>query len=138
MISLMGCLKIFSTSIKYFPQLLWNYQRKSTEGWSIFNVLMDLIGGVFSVIQTLLLYNYSINNKLNVIKFLLGALTIVYDLCFIMQHYWLYPSCKHLEFMEEIVQEEQFHEPREFNESIENIEGFKLSSLSEERVERVK
>ena len=39
-----------------------NYQRKSTVGWSIGNVLLDFTGGVFSILQMFLIsYN---NGKL--------------------------------------------------------------------------
>jgi hypothetical protein len=31
------------------PQAYINYQRKSTEGWSIENILLDLTGGVLSL-----------------------------------------------------------------------------------------
>ena len=45
-----------------FPQAYMNYTRKSTEGWSIGNVLLDFTGGAFSLIQMFLLaYN---NGKL--------------------------------------------------------------------------
>lgn len=43
-----------------------NYQRKSTVGWSIGNILCDFTGGVFSVLQMVLdAYNFSkfINSK---------------------------------------------------------------------------
>jgi len=36
-----------------------NYRRKSTEGWSIGNVLLDFTGGSFSVLQMFLIsYNH--------------------------------------------------------------------------------
>lgn len=47
----MGDFKLTITLIKYLPQMYWNYVRKSTEGWSIFNVIMDFTGGVFSFLQ---------------------------------------------------------------------------------------
>ena len=37
-----------------------NFRRKSTEGWSIGNVLLDFTGGSFSLLQMFMLaYNYS-------------------------------------------------------------------------------
>ncbi len=47
-ISFLGYFKLAISSLKYLPQLYWNYKRKSTAGWSIFNILMDLTGGLFS------------------------------------------------------------------------------------------
>lgn len=36
-----------------------NYTRKSTEGWSIGNVILDFIGGIGSLVQMFLnAYNY--------------------------------------------------------------------------------
>jgi hypothetical protein len=37
-----------------------NYRRKSTEGWSIGNILLDFTGGILSMLQMILnAYNYS-------------------------------------------------------------------------------
>ena len=44
-------LKLFITLVKYVPQAVMNYRRKSTVGWSIGNVLLDFTGGVFSIVQ---------------------------------------------------------------------------------------
>ncbi|KAF2879598.1 hypothetical protein ILUMI_26572, partial [Ignelater luminosus] len=52
-------IKLTITLIKYVPQALMNYRRKSTHGWSIGTVLLDFTGGVFSVLQMILnAYNY--------------------------------------------------------------------------------
>lgn len=48
-VSLMGYYKLMCSLLKYVPQLLWNRRRKSTIGWSVTSVLMDLTGGIFSV-----------------------------------------------------------------------------------------
>jgi hypothetical protein len=50
-ISLMGYFKISISFLKYLPQFYWNYKRKSTKGWSIANILLDLTGGTFSFAQ---------------------------------------------------------------------------------------
>lgn len=47
-ISFLGYFKLAISTLKYLPQFYWNYQRKSTKGWSIFNIIMDLTGGLFS------------------------------------------------------------------------------------------
>jgi len=42
----------------FFFQALMNFNRKSTEGWSIGNVLLDFTGGSLSLLQMFLLaYN---------------------------------------------------------------------------------
>ena len=47
----MGYFKLAISNLKYLPQLYWNYKRKSTKGWSIFNILMDFTGGAGSFLQ---------------------------------------------------------------------------------------
>lgn len=79
------------SSIKPIPQLLWNYSRKTTKGWSILNVILDLTGGIFSVLETTLRLALSSDYSLNIIKLLLGILTMIYNILFIHQHYCLYP-----------------------------------------------
>ena len=37
--------------LKYIPQAHFNYQRQSTRGWTIGTVLLDLLGGTFSLAQ---------------------------------------------------------------------------------------
>lgn len=52
--------KLAITLIKYIPQGYFNYQRKSTVGWSIGNIFLDFTGGLLSMFQmSLLAYNYS-------------------------------------------------------------------------------
>ncbi|CAB1314053.1 unnamed protein product [Coregonus sp. 'balchen'] len=53
-------IKLGVTLVKYIPQAYMNYQRQSTDGWSIGNVLLDFTGGSFSLIQMIL---QSYNNK---------------------------------------------------------------------------
>ena len=52
-------IKLGVTLTKYIPQAVLNCQRKSTVGWSIERVLLDLIGGVLSILQMFInAYNY--------------------------------------------------------------------------------
>lgn len=51
LLSLLGGVKVFMTLIKYTPQALLNAERRSTDGWNINNVLLDLSGGVLSFAQ---------------------------------------------------------------------------------------
>lgn len=45
--------------MKYVPQAILNYRRKSTEGWSIENILLDFTGGSLSMLQMIIDgYNY--------------------------------------------------------------------------------
>jgi PQ loop repeat len=48
---LLGSVKLVMTLIKYTPQVALNAARRSTEGWSLSNVLLDLGGGLLSFAQ---------------------------------------------------------------------------------------
>ena len=48
-VSALGYSKLAISFIKYTPAVYWNYKRKSTKGWSIFNIISDMIGGVLSL-----------------------------------------------------------------------------------------
>ncbi|KAI8098485.1 PQ-loop-domain-containing protein [Halteromyces radiatus] len=86
-------IKLFITFIKYLPQVWLNYSRRSTVGWSIYNILLDLNGGILSVAQLVL--DAAISGDWSGItgdpvKFGLGFVAIAFDLIFIVQHYVLY------------------------------------------------
>ncbi|XP_034230225.1 cystinosin homolog isoform X2 [Thrips palmi] len=85
--------KLTITLIKYVPQGYMNYQRKSTVGWSIGNILCDFTGGVFSVLQ-MVLDAYNFNDWSSIFgsptKFGLGLFSVLFDIFFMVQHYILY------------------------------------------------
>ena len=54
---LLSYVKIFISLIKYIPQVILNVRRKSTAGWSIWNILLDLTGGTLSDMQVSKLLN---------------------------------------------------------------------------------
>lgn len=88
-------IKIGVTLIKYIPQAWMNYRRKSTVGWSIGNILLDFTGGSLSILQMFLLaYNNDDWKSIfgDFTKFGLGAISILFDLLFMVQHYCLYSS----------------------------------------------
>lgn len=75
-----------------------NYKRKSTEGWSIGNILLDFTGGVLSVLQMFLLaVNYDDWSSIfgSPTKFGLGLFSILFDILFILQHYFFYRTRLH-------------------------------------------
>ena len=87
--------KMLITLVKYTPQLWFNFKRQSTVGWGIHNVVLDLTGGVLSmgqVIMTCYLMNDWSAILGNPVKFGLGAISMVFDLLFMLQHYVLYPD----------------------------------------------
>lgn len=85
-VSCLGYANIIICFVKYTPPAYWNYKRKSTKGWSIVNIIFDLLGGIFSFASG----TESVSNGLNMTKLILAILTVVYDLFFIFQHYCLY------------------------------------------------
>ncbi|KAJ4286079.1 hypothetical protein N0V90_013428 [Kalmusia sp. IMI 367209] len=89
----LGYVKLITVIVKYIPQAWVNFKRKSTEGWSIYPMLMDFTGGWLSMAQLVL--DASLQNDWtgvtdNPVKFGLGNITIVFDIVFFLQHYVLY------------------------------------------------
>lgn len=80
------------------PQIITNYQNKSTQGWSIAQILFDFVGGILSVLQL------SIDSYLqgdwsgitgNPVKLALGNFSVFFDIIFITQHYFIYTKREH-------------------------------------------
>lgn len=90
-ISFLGYFKLSISFLKYWPQMIWNFKRKSTKGWSICNILLDFTGGLFSFLQMWMEHHNGKNLDINPVKLILSIMCMVYDLVFIVQHYWLYP-----------------------------------------------
>ncbi|KAH8663982.1 hypothetical protein BX600DRAFT_288001 [Xylariales sp. PMI_506] len=86
--------KLFVTLIKYAPQLYYNARNRSTKGWSIGQILLDFVGGILSIAQlgidSWLQHDWS-GLTGNPVKFALGNVSMLYDICFMTQHYVLYP-----------------------------------------------
>lgn len=112
-------IKLCITLIKYMPQAIMNYRRKSTSGWSIGNVLLDFTGGWLSILQMMInAYNYGKRHSSDYrfrqsqsqfsfffffncaddwasifgdpTKFGLGLFSVMFDILFMVQHYVLY------------------------------------------------
>lgn len=93
LIYIIGSIKIGVTLVKYIPQVLLNYTRKSTEGWSVLNVTLDLAGGLMSLGQVLLVCSVSGDWSRvtgNPITIGLALISIAFDLVFTAQHYVWY------------------------------------------------
>jgi len=92
-IVLLSLAKVVITLIKYLPQVYLNYTRQSTVGWNINNVLLDFIGGGHSVAQ-LLVDCASTDDWDGLVgdpaKVALGNTSMVFDVIFMIQHYYLY------------------------------------------------
>lgn len=81
--------------VKYAPQALLNYRRKSTDGFSVLSIMLDFTGGLLSILQ--LLIDASAGAGVdwsgasgNIAKLGLGNVTMIFDVTFMIQHYVLY------------------------------------------------
>ncbi|XP_057444066.1 cystinosin homolog [Lotus japonicus] len=97
LISIFNTIQVCMTVIKYFPQAFMNFLRKSTDGFSIWGILLDFSGGVFNYSQMAVQsidQGSWLNFYGNIGKFLLSLITIIYDSILMCQHYVLYPDKK--------------------------------------------
>ncbi|KAF2306014.1 hypothetical protein GH714_009443 [Hevea brasiliensis] len=97
LISIFNSIQVFMTVIKYIPQAVMNFIRKSTDGFSIGSILLDFIGGVTNYAQMAVQsidQNSWVNFYGNIGKTLISLVSIFFDLLFMCQHYILYPAKK--------------------------------------------
>lgn len=97
-IYIFGYIKLLATLLKYIPQAHFNYTQKSTEGWSIGQVLFDFAGGILSLGQ--LFIDASFQGDWsgitgNPAKFGLSNISVFFDVIFMIQHFWLYRDITH-------------------------------------------
>eukprot|EP00927_Polykrikos_kofoidii_P051622 TRINITY_DN45416_c0_g1_i1.p1 TRINITY_DN45416_c0_g1~~TRINITY_DN45416_c0_g1_i1.p1 ORF type:complete len:324 (-),score=27.82 TRINITY_DN45416_c0_g1_i1:211-1131(-) len=96
-LSYLSVMKVVISCFKYCPQVWLNCRLKSTEGWSIHNVLLDFTGGTLSVAELVLrswLSNDWTKITGDVAKFLLGFVSMVFDVIFMAQHYCLFRNSR--------------------------------------------
>jgi cystinosin len=85
--------KLVLTIYKYIPQVLSNYLRQSTSGWSISTILFDFTGGVLSMLQLVL--DSAVGSDWSGVtgnpgKVGLSLISLFFDTVFLVQHYVLY------------------------------------------------
>jgi len=86
----LGYFKMFSTLLKHPPQIYHNFKRKSTKGWSIEGMMMDFLGGLFSLVALLLELYINPHTHVNKAKLFLAVMSMVYDVTYMVQHFVLY------------------------------------------------
>ena len=94
----LGWCKVAISLIKYIPQVISNYKRKSTIGWNIHNILLDFTGGSFSFGQNIIdsfrntfdITTEGQSKELNIAKFALSFISMFFDCVFMVQHFCLY------------------------------------------------
>ncbi|KAL1314721.1 hypothetical protein HN51_041544 [Arachis hypogaea] len=97
LLSIFNGIQVFMTVIKYIPQAIFNFLRKSTDGFSIGNILLDFSGGVGNYLQMVVQsvdQDSWVNFYGNIGKVLLSLISVLFDILFIIQHYVLYPTAK--------------------------------------------
>ncbi|KAG7671238.1 hypothetical protein KSW81_003376 [Nannochloris sp. 'desiccata'] len=90
-------IKFLVTLVKYIPQVVLNCQRQSTEGWNVWNVLLDFEGGVLSLAQQIIdaVFCSSLTPLIgSPIKAGLSFISMMFDVIFMVQHFVLYPNWK--------------------------------------------
>ncbi|KAJ6232105.1 cystinosin [Anaeramoeba flamelloides] len=84
---------------KYLPQVWLNYKKKKTVGFSIEAIILDLTGGLLSLLQLFMdainKDDYSTFKGGNLAKFGLSLITLFYDTIFLIQHFVLYKERTH-------------------------------------------
>ena len=98
-VKLMGLMKVAISFVKYVPQVYLNCIRRTTLSWSTTNVFLDLTGGLLSFLQIIIDYidkgkSTQFSSNLNTAKFLLGIVTVVFDIIFLFQRFVLFPPKK--------------------------------------------
>uniref|UniRef100_A0A5S6QZF7 Cystinosin homolog n=1 Tax=Trichuris muris TaxID=70415 RepID=A0A5S6QZF7_TRIMR len=92
-VTLISYAKLVISIVKYIPQVILNYRRKSTEGFSIGAIFLDFTGGICSMCQMFIIaYNMDEWSQLfgDFTKFGLGLQSIIFDVIFFVQRYGLY------------------------------------------------
>ncbi|QIW97225.1 hypothetical protein AMS68_002743 [Peltaster fructicola] len=86
-------IKLLLTVFKYIPQVISNFRRKSTAGWSMVQIQLDFAGGILSMIQLIIDSSRQADwSGLtgNPVKFGLANISLAFDIIFMIQHYILY------------------------------------------------
>ncbi|KAJ2772147.1 hypothetical protein IWQ56_001506 [Coemansia nantahalensis] len=92
---LLSFVKLGCSMVKYIPQAWLNYRRQSTVGWSIHNIILDLVGGLLSFAQLVFdaaRAGHAAEALGNPVKLGMGLASIAFDLLFLTQHYYLYTT----------------------------------------------
>ena len=96
----LGWCKVVISLIKYIPQVVSNFRRRSTIGWNIHNILLDFTGGAFSFGQNIIdsfrdEFNITSDDQskgLNIAKYALSIISMLFDIVFMVQHYILFKN----------------------------------------------
>ncbi|CAD5212682.1 unnamed protein product [Bursaphelenchus okinawaensis] len=94
-ITALSYIKLAVTCSKYIPPALYNFQRRSTVGWSIGTILLDFSGGILTILQMILQASNSDDWSIfmgNAVKCGLGVASVAFDVLFMVQHFCLFKN----------------------------------------------
>jgi len=140
-------IKLGVTLVKYIPQAWLNYQKQSTIGWSIWNIVLDFTGGSLSLTQQGLqcvIQNDWAPLTGNIAKLGLSIFSICFDTLFMIQHWVLYKDNRESktakEGMKETVEylkslKAKFFGPKQMEI---DVESNAVSPVSTEKMEKTK
>lgn len=89
----MSLAKVLISLVKWLPQAVLNYRMKKIDGFSINQIILDLVGGVLSLVQLGIdsaLEGSWEGVKGNLVKLGLGVGALLFDTLFLMQRYVWY------------------------------------------------
>lgn len=92
-LELCGAVKVLTSIVKHLPQAWENFVRKSTVGWSYTAVVLDIIGGGFSLAQQgvrCIIEGSWRPYTQNLSKLFLAGEALLFDFFFVVQHVCLY------------------------------------------------
>ncbi|KAK8587758.1 hypothetical protein V6N13_086731 [Hibiscus sabdariffa] len=128
LISIFNSIQVFMTMIKYIPQAFMNFARKSTDGFSIGNIMLDFTGGLANYAQMTVQsidQNSWVNFYGNIGKISISLVSIFFDIIFMCQHFVLYRG-KKATVLSELEQESREPLVKSIDESaIENVPDMK-------------
>lgn len=101
----LGYVKTVVTCIKYVPQVVLNWRNKSTRGFNVWGVILDLLGGMLSFCQMIMLAIYFKDSSQifgNGPKLGISLLSLVYPTVLTSQHYCCYHGNDWHEFVDDV------------------------------------
>ncbi len=94
LLAAIGLVKNIASFTMYLPQLVLNIKRQSTEGWAIGSSLLDITASSLNVLQLIIDILLNGHNFLENIPKLLVAVSMAFDVTFVIQHYFIYRKPK--------------------------------------------
>ncbi|XP_054803196.1 cystinosin homolog [Prosopis cineraria] len=113
LVSLFNTIQVCMTAVKYLPQAIMNFKRKSTDGFSIGTIMLDFSGAILNygqmVVQSIDQGSWA-SFYGNAGKMTLSLVCVFFDLIFICQRFVLYPAKKAFKSVASVKPEDEIEE----------------------------